>query len=64
MTGGSREGIRAGLRLREDAEELREIKHRELRAAIQQGIDSEDAGSMEDIVARNRARREGKTLKK
>jgi antitoxin ParD1/3/4 len=28
-----------------------------LRAAIQQGIDSEDAGSVEEVVARNRARR-------
>jgi antitoxin ParD1/3/4 len=51
------EVVRAGLRLLEDEEKLREIRHRELRAAIQEGIDSEDAGSIEDVVARNRARR-------
>ena len=49
--------VRAGLRLLEDEEKLREIRHREFKAAIQEGIDSEDAGSIEDVVARNRARR-------
>lgn len=44
-------------RLLEDEEKLREIRHRELKAAIQEGIDSEDAGSVEEVVARNRARR-------
>lgn len=39
------------------AGKLREIRHRELKAAIQEGIDSEDAGSIEGVVARNRARR-------
>jgi antitoxin ParD1/3/4 len=51
------EVVRAGLRLLEDAEKLRQIRHRELKAAIQEGIDSEDAGPVEDVVARNRARR-------
>jgi antitoxin ParD1/3/4 len=51
------EVVRAGLRLLEDEEKLRLLRHRELRAAIQEGIDSEDAGSVEDVVARNRARR-------
>jgi len=49
--------VRAGLRLLEDEEKLREIRHKELKAAIQEGIDSEDAGSVEEVVARNRARR-------
>jgi antitoxin ParD1/3/4 len=36
-----------------------------LKAAIQEGIDSEDAGSVGDVVARNRARRgKSKTPKK
>ena len=51
------EVVRAGLRLLEDEEKLREIRHWELKTAIQQGIDSEDAGSIEEVVARNRARR-------
>ena len=51
------EVVRAGLRLLEDEEKLRQLRHRELRAAIQAGIDSEDAGSVEGVVARNRARR-------
>ena len=51
------EVVRAGLRLLEDEEKLRQLRHRELQAAIQEGIDSEDAGSVEDVVARNRARR-------
>ena len=58
------EVIRAGLRLLEDAEKLREIRHQELRAAIQEGIDSEDAGSLEDVIARNRARRAGRKASK
>jgi antitoxin ParD1/3/4 len=58
------EVIRAGLRLLEDEEKLREIRHRELKAAIQEGIDSDDAGSMEEVVARNRARRKRKASKK
>ena len=49
--------VRAGLRLLEDEEKLREIRHKELKAAIQEGIDSEDAGSIEEVVAKNRARR-------
>jgi antitoxin ParD1/3/4 len=57
--------VRAGLRLLEDEENLRQIRHRELKAAIQEGIDSEDAGSVENVVARNRARRgKSKTPKK
>lgn len=51
------EVVRAGLRLLEDEEKLREIRYRELRAAIQAGIDSEDAGSIEEVVTRNRERR-------
>jgi antitoxin ParD1/3/4 len=51
------EVIRAGLRLLEDEETLREIRHGKLKAVIQVGIDSEDAGSIEEAVARNRMRR-------
>ncbi len=51
------EVVRAGLRLLEDEEKLRQIRHAELEAAIQEGIDSEDAGTIEEVVARNRARR-------
>lgn len=51
------EVVRAGLRLLEDEQKLREIRHRELKAAIREGIDSEDAGSVEEVVAGNRARR-------
>lgn len=59
------EVVRAGLRLLEDEEKLRQLRHRELRAAIQQGFDSDDAGSVEEVVARNRARRtKSKALKK
>lgn len=58
------EVVRAGLRLLEDEEKLREIRHRELRAAIQEGIDSEDAGSIEEVVARNRARRRNRKAAK
>jgi antitoxin ParD1/3/4 len=54
------EVVRAGLRLLEDEERLRLLK-----IAIQTGIDSEDAGSVEEVVARNRARRaKSKALKK
>lgn len=41
----------------EDEEKQREIRHRELKAVVQQGTDSEDAGSIDEVVARNRARR-------
>ncbi|MGQ0835569.1 MAG: type II toxin-antitoxin system ParD family antitoxin [Gammaproteobacteria bacterium] len=51
------EVVRAGLRLLEDEEKLREIRHSELKAAIQEGLDSDDAGPIEDVVAKNRARR-------
>ena len=52
--------VRAGLRLLEDEEKLRQLK-----VAIQAGIDSEDAGSVEEVVARNRARRgKSKAVKK
>lgn len=51
------EVVRAGLRLLEDEEKLREIRRKELKAAIQEGIDSEDAGPIEDVIARHRARR-------
>jgi antitoxin ParD1/3/4 len=59
------EVVRAGLRLLEDEQRLREIRHRELKAAVRQGIESADAGSIEEVVARNRARRgKGRTTKK
>jgi antitoxin ParD1/3/4 len=51
------EVVRAGLRLLEDGEQLREIRRKDLRSAIQEGIDSEDAGPIEDVVARHRAKR-------
>jgi len=51
------EVVRAGLRLLEDEKKLREIRHKELKAAIQEGIDSDDAGSIEEVVRKNRARR-------
>jgi len=44
--------------------ERREIRHRDMKAAIQEGIDSEDAAAVEDVVARNRTRREGRTSSK
>ena len=54
------EVVRAGLRLLEDDEKLRQLK-----VAIQAGIDSGDAGSVEEVVARNRARRgKSRALKK
>lgn len=58
------EVVRAALRLLEDEEKLREIRHRDLKAAIQEGIDSDDAGSIKDVVARNRARRSGRKASK
>jgi antitoxin ParD1/3/4 len=59
------EVVRAGLRLLEDEQRLRDIRHRDLRAAIREGIESEDAGTIMEVVARNRARRKkGKTSKK
>ena len=51
------EVVRAGLRLLEDDEKLREIRRRDLRFAIQEGIDSEDAGLIEDVVAKHRTKR-------
>jgi len=53
----SSEVVRAGLRLLEEEESLREIRRQELRLAIQEGIDSDDAGSIEDVIARHRSRR-------
>jgi antitoxin ParD1/3/4 len=49
--------VRAGLRLLEDDERLREIRRKDLKAAIREGVESEDAGTIEDVVAKNRARR-------
>lgn len=54
------EVVRAGLRLLEDEEKLRQIRHAELKAAIQDGIDSEDAGTIEEVIAKNRARRQAR----
>jgi antitoxin ParD1/3/4 len=51
------EVVRAGLRLLEDEERLREIRRSDLKAAIQEGIDSDDAGPIEEVIARHRARR-------
>ena len=51
------EVVRAGLRLLEDEQNLRQLRRRELIAAIQEGIDSGNGGSVEKVVARNRARR-------
>jgi antitoxin ParD1/3/4 len=51
------EVVRAGLRLLEDEERLREIRRKDLKAAIQEGVESEDAGSIEEVVAKHRARR-------
>lgn len=56
----SSEVVRAGLRLLEEEEKLRELRRQELKAAIQEGVDSEDAGSVEDVIARHRARRGGR----
>jgi antitoxin ParD1/3/4 len=51
------EVVRAGLRLLEDEERLREIRRSDLKAAIQEGVDSDDAGPIEEVIARHRARR-------
>ena len=51
------EVVRAGLRLLEDEERLRQIRQSDLKAAIQEGVDSEDAGPIEDVIAKHRARR-------
>ena len=58
------EVVRAGLRLLEDEQKLLELRHRKLKAAIREGIESEDAGTIEDVVVRNRARRKSKLSKK
>lgn len=59
------EVVRAALRLLEDEQKLRQLRHRELAAAIKEGIESQDAGAVEDVIQRNRARRaKGKTSKK
>jgi antitoxin ParD1/3/4 len=58
------EVVRAGLRLLEDEQKLLELRHRKLKAAIREGIDSEDAGTVADVVVRNRARRKSKLSKK
>jgi antitoxin ParD1/3/4 len=57
------EVVRAGLRLLEDEEKLRQLRHAELKAAIQEGIDSEDAGTIEEVIARIRARRQAKAAR-
>jgi antitoxin ParD1/3/4 len=51
------EVVRAGLRLLEDEEKLHEIRRQELKVAIREGLDSEDAGSLEDIIVQHRSRR-------
>lgn len=58
------EVVRAALRLLEDEQKLREIRHRQLKAAIREGIDSPDAGSVEEVVERNRTRRRKSNLSK
>jgi antitoxin ParD1/3/4 len=56
------EVVRAGLRLLEDEEKLHEIRRQELKVEIQEGLDSEDAGSLEDIVAQHRGRRRARKI--
>lgn len=51
------EVVRAGLRLLEDEEKLREIRRKDLKIAIQEGIASGDAGTIEEVVAKLRAKR-------
>ncbi len=58
------EVVRAGLSLREDEEKLHQIRHAELKAAIQEGIDSEDAGTIEEVIAKNRVRRQARATQK
>lgn len=57
------EVVRAGLRLLEDEEKLRQIRYAELKAAVQEGVDSEDAGTIEEVISRSRARRKGRTVR-
>ena len=57
--GSGSEVVRAGLRLLEDHEKLREIKYEQLRADLQQGLDDIEAGRVvnldpEDIKKRGR----------
>jgi antitoxin ParD1/3/4 len=51
------EVVRAGLRLLEDQEQLQALRLAELRAAIQEGIDSGPGRTVEEVVADLRARR-------
>jgi len=52
------EVLRDGLRLIEEQEEIREIKLTKLRALIQEGLDSGDAGplDMEELIAEAKQR--------
>jgi antitoxin ParD1/3/4 len=59
------EVVRAALRLLEDEQKFRELRHRDLTAAIKEGLESPDAGAVEDVVERNRSRRaKSKAMKK
>ncbi|AGY59061.1 type II toxin-antitoxin system ParD family antitoxin [Gloeobacter kilaueensis] len=51
------EVVRAGLRLLEEQEKLEELRRAELRAAVQEGIDSGPGRSVEAVIAELRARR-------
>lgn len=56
------EVLRDGLRLLEEREQLREIKLKALREAIQEGLDSGDAGpwDVEEFLKEARRRKAGK----
>ena len=49
--------VRQGLELLEDQEKVREIRIKELQAAIQEGIDSGEATPIEDVISKIRVRR-------
>lgn len=58
------EVIRAGLRLLEDQEKLRELKLEELRRAIQEGVASGRAGELDFNALRRELRQELESLTK
>lgn len=51
------EVVRAGLRLLEEQEQLRALRLAELKAAVQEGIDSGPGRPLEEVVAELRANR-------
>lgn len=50
------EVIRAALRLLEDQEKLRALRERELDAALPEGLDGPDAGDLDEVIERGKAR--------